>query len=54
VGEFRFGEIAETVIQREFNGCVGPKTIGFSGVQFHFVVDPRQHRRKAPLLRETR
>ena len=40
VGEFGFREIAETAIQGDFNGFVGPKTIGFSGGQFHFVVEP--------------
>lgn len=40
VGEFGFREIAETAIQGDFNGFAGPTTIGFSGGQFHFFVEP--------------
>jgi hypothetical protein len=40
VSEFGFREIAETVTQVDLNGFPGPKTIGFSGGQFHFVVEP--------------
>ena len=40
MGEFGFREIAETVMQGDFNGFVGPKTIRFSSGQFHFVVEP--------------
>ena len=38
VGEFRFGELAERVIQGQFSGSEGSETIRFSHRDFCFVV----------------
>ena len=44
MGEFRVGEIAETVIQGDLNGFVGPKTIGFSDGRFQaFPIEVNDH-----------